>query len=276
MIDDGVGIPESLHDAIFEPRVTSKLETMVMDSWGVHGRGMALFSVRSNVDSIAGRLLAAAPGHGRLRDLGRPQELPERADQSSWPVVERSDAGGLDVVRGPHNIVRRVLEFACEHPELDVYLRLAGRDPLDHVRSRARRGRHLGPALLRRRRPAAGLAASCRRLRRRRARRVAESIGLSISERTAHRILAGELAPLETVLRQADARGADARNQDPTSTVIGAASRSTTLISPSFKRDLTEAFDALAEKYYLHLKGEPRIHVGRDEIRVKFDVDKEE
>ena len=40
---------------IFEPRVTSKLETMVMDRWGVHGRGMALFSVRENVLSARGR-----------------------------------------------------------------------------------------------------------------------------------------------------------------------------------------------------------------------------
>ncbi|HHJ98882.1 MAG TPA: ATP-binding protein, partial [Actinobacteria bacterium] len=51
MIDDGVGIPPALQDTVFEPRVTSKLETMVMDRWGVHGRGMALYSVRSNVVS---------------------------------------------------------------------------------------------------------------------------------------------------------------------------------------------------------------------------------
>ncbi len=104
---------------------------------------------------------------------------------------------------------------------------------------------------------------------------VAGDIGLSISERTAHRIIAGELAPLETVLRQAtheeptqepgpdiyrDRRGLKIHHADLT----------------SFRRDLTEAFDALGEKYYLHLRGEPRIHVGRDGIRVKFDVDKEE
>ncbi len=120
MIDDGVGIPDSLHDAIFEPRVTSKLETMVVDRWGVHGRGMALFSVKSNVDSI--RVACSQPHRGAAVCVtSRTEELPERADQSSWPVVERGDSGDLEVVRGPHNIVRRVLEFACEHPELDVF-----------------------------------------------------------------------------------------------------------------------------------------------------------
>ena len=44
----------------------------------------------------------------------------------------------------------------------------------------------------------------------------------------------------------------------------------------ALKRDLTAAFDSLAERYYLHLKGEPHIHVGRDAIRVRFEVDKED
>ena len=44
IIDDGDGVPVDLQELIFEPRVTSKLETMVMDDWGVHGRGMALYS----------------------------------------------------------------------------------------------------------------------------------------------------------------------------------------------------------------------------------------
>jgi len=62
MLDDGIGIPVALQDTIFEPRVTSKLETMVMDRWGVHGRGMALFSVRENVREA--RVVASAPHKG--------------------------------------------------------------------------------------------------------------------------------------------------------------------------------------------------------------------
>ena len=121
VIDDGIGVPAHLHDSIFEPRVTSKLETMVMDRWGVHGRGMALYSVRSNATSA--QITSSDLHKGTaVRVTVDTTKLSERSDQSTWPVVERTDDGHLTVVRGPHNIVRRVLEFACEHPEVDVCL----------------------------------------------------------------------------------------------------------------------------------------------------------
>ena len=42
ILDDGSGIPEDMQSRVFEARVTSKLESVHMDRWGVHGRGMAL------------------------------------------------------------------------------------------------------------------------------------------------------------------------------------------------------------------------------------------
>ena len=50
MIDDGDGVPKHLQQTVFEPRVTSKLDSMHMDKWGVHGRGMALYSIAVNAD----------------------------------------------------------------------------------------------------------------------------------------------------------------------------------------------------------------------------------
>ena len=49
-LDDGAGVPDDMREesASSMHRVTSKLETMKMDRWGVHGRGMALFSIRQN------------------------------------------------------------------------------------------------------------------------------------------------------------------------------------------------------------------------------------
>jgi hypothetical protein len=274
MIDDGVGIPASLHEAVFEPRVTSKLETMVMDRWGVHGRGMALFSVRSNVASAR---VACSDSHrgASVVVTADTADLPERADQSSWPVVERDEAGVLEVVRGPHNIIRRVLEFACEHPELDVYygspveiaatLHSLARDEVDSSDLLFCDEPSRMPVW---QRPATATDAD-------ELVAVSTDVGLPVSERTAHRIIAGEMTTLETVLGQAlheerepepgpdiyrDRRGLKIHHSDLT----------------AFTRDLTEAFDTLAEKYYLHLRGEPRVHVGRDGIRVRFDVDKEE
>ena len=44
----------------------------------------------------------------------------------------------------------------------------------------------------------------------------------------------------------------------------------------AFSAELEAAFDTLAERYYLHLKCAPRVTVGKDDIRVRFDVEKED
>ena len=275
MIDDGVGIPTTHHEAVFEPRVTSKLDTMVMDRWGVHGRGMALFSVRSNV--AACRIAASDSHRGTAVTLvAETTLLPERADQSTWPHVERDPAGLLHVTRGPHNIVRRVLEFACEHPELDLYLGSPAEiaATLCTVARSAADSSDLlfcdDPARLPVwQRPAAACDA---------ADLVAATgdLGLPLSERTAHRILAGELSAVEPVLAQALAEEPTPESPGPD---IFRDRRSLKVHHTDlarFKQDLARAFDDLAERYYLHLKGEPKVNITRETIRVRFDIEKEE
>lgn len=112
MLDDGDGIPLALHEKIFEPRVTSKLDTVHMDKWGVHGRGMALYSIK--VNSTQAKVLASDKDFGSAiyveTDLTK---LPERADQSTFPTFEVTEAGTYSM-RGPKNIVRTATEFALE------------------------------------------------------------------------------------------------------------------------------------------------------------------
>ena len=276
MIDDGVGIPPSMHQTIFEPRVTTKLETMVMDRWGVHGRGMALFSVKSNVSRCS---VASSDVHkgASVYIESDVENLNERSDQSSWPVVERNEAGLLRVIKGPKNITRMILEFACEHPELDVYLgspvevlatlHLLGKESLDTSDLLFCDDTTSLPVW---QRPAA--TSDTEELV-----ELSELLALPVSERSAHRIFAGDLTPLESVLSQVEAPEEDAAIQkkpDIYRDRRGLSIHHSDLTS--FRRDLTNAFDALAERYYLHLKGEPRISIGRDEIRVRFDVDKED
>lgn len=201
MIDDGVGIPASHHETVFEPRVTSKLDTMVMDRWGVHGRGMALFSVRANTATC--RIAASDTHRGTAVTLFAENELlPERADQSTWPIVERDESGILRVIRGPHNIIRRVLEFACEHPELDVYLGSpaevaatlcsVARDTIDTSDLLFCDTPERFPVW---QRPASACDAS-------ELVTITSTLGLPLSERTAHRIMGGELTPVESMLSQ--------------------------------------------------------------------------
>lgn len=277
VIDDGIGVPPQLHAAIFEPRVTSKLETMVMDRWGVHGRGMALFSVKSNVSSVTVACSDLHRGMALRVVADVVTSLPERADQSTWPVVERDpEDGRIKVVRGPHNIVRRVVEFACEHPEIDLYLgspteilatlHWTARDLLDtsdlmFCDDRSR--------MLVWHRPAVGADAA-------ELVEIADELGLSISERTAHRVLAGDLAPLDPVVAQAVVEDEPATPSAPDIYRDRRSLRIHHADLDSFRRELEKAFDVISERYYLNLKGEPKVTVGSNEIRVRFSVEKDD
>ena len=275
MIDDGVGVPATLHDAVFEPRVTSKLETMVMDRWGVHGRGMALFSVRSNVRTA--HIAASAPHKGAsVAIVADVTALNERTDQSTWPTVEPDETGRLRVSRGPHNIVRRVVEFACEHPELELYLG----SPTEVLATLAALGRsELGASDLMFcddlerlqvwQRPAACSDAA-------ELTQTASCLGLAISERTAHRILAGELAALEPVLAQV----VETAEPTPEPTPDIYRDRRSLRIHhgdlAAFRVELVKAFDLIAERYYLTLRGDPKVTIGPNEIRVRYSIEKDE
>ncbi|MDO8963233.1 MAG: ATP-binding protein [Coriobacteriia bacterium] len=277
VIDDGVGVPASMQERVFEPRVTSKLETMVMDRWGVHGRGMALFSVRSNV--VEARIASSDSHKGcALLIVSDTTALPEKADQSKWPTVEMDEeTRRLKVGTGPHNVIRKVVEFAVEHPEMDVYLGTPT-EVLASLFAHARGcldARQLlfcdEPSKLPVwQRPAiAGDAAELVR--------IAAEIGVPISERTAHRVLGGEIAATDSVLDQVspakdeleavkrpdiykDRRGLRLHHGD----------------IREFRARLEDAFDLLAERYYLHLSGEPKVTVGRDSIVVRFPVGKDD
>ena len=276
LLDDGIGIPVSMHERIFEPRVTSKLDTMVVDQWGVHGRGMALFSIRSNVGEA--RIAASDLHKGvALTVVADARTLSEKSDQSTWPVIEHCDSGGLRIARGPHNIVRRIVEFAVEHPSVEVYFGT----PTEILATASALGRaelessallfcdnvEQLPVV---QRPAA--AADAEELV-----EIADSIALGVSERTAHRILGGELAALRPVLELVS--GGSEAPAEPTTPDIYRDRRGLKLHHTDiaqFQRDLEAAFDTIAERYYIHLKCEPKVTVGKDDIRVRFELEKED
>ena len=276
VIDDGVGVPKSMVERVFEPRVTSKLDSMVIDRWGVHGRGMALFSIRSNTTDA--RIASSDTHRGTSVVISADAaQLTERADQSTWPVVERDEHGTPKVVRGPHNIVRRVVEFALEHPGVELYvgtptevvttMTSIARSELDASELLFCDDLEKLPVWLR-----CAAAADAGELV-----DVAETIGVPVSERTAHRVLAGELRPVETVTDSV-LRAEGATTPPPSPDIYrdrrGLKIHHTDLAA--FRSDLEKAFDTIAERYYLHLKCEPKIKIGKDEIHVRFEVEKED
>jgi hypothetical protein len=275
VIDDGMGVPEHMHDTIFEPRVTSKLETMVTDKWGVHGRGMALFSVRSNVHEA--RVAASDTHKGMaLAIASDTTALPERADQSTWPALGVAEDGRPIVATGPHNIVRRVVEFAVEHPELEVFLGTpteiastmyaVSRAEIDSSRLLFCDDATRLPVWQR-----LAVCADANDVV-----QTAHGVGLAISERTAHRLLGGELPSLDPVLRIVMPAPEPAAERRPDIYRDRRGLRVHHADLAAFRRGLENAFDTLGERYYLHLKGEPRVTVGRDTVTVRFDIEKDD
>ena len=277
VLDDGTGIPAAMQERIFEARVTSKLDSMHMDKWGVHGRGMALFSIRENAQSA--QVMASGEGLGSsLRVVTDARDLPERSDQSTWPSLGAADGeeGEGRRLTGPHNICRTCCEFALEEQRgCELWLG----SPAEIIATARRHARHsvsttdllfsddlsAVPVVERLR-----FASSAQQLM-----ELAANLGLTISERTAHRILAGQIKPLRSV--RARLLHLATPSQEPQEIDLYRDRRGLKLDArdvDEFSRSMERDFELLASKYYLELAAQPRVRVSGSRITVTFEVSK--
>ncbi len=274
-LDNGSGVPQDMQERIFDARVTSKLESMKMDRWGVHGRGMALFSIKQNTDEA--RVVASDVDLGSVFKVSvATDRLGERADQSSWP---QAVDGHYVCARGPHNIIRAACEFALEELRAcDVYLGSPSEIAATlhaQASSRLDASRLLFiddeaelPVVDR-----LGLASDAEDFI-----RICSGLGLEMSERTAHRILAGQIKPVRGVtarlLRERDSSSHASAPVDLAKDRRGLRIAKDDMAQ--FSRAVERDFNDLASRYYLNLCGDPKIRVSRDRISVTFDLAKEE
>ena len=109
----------------------------------------------------------------------------------------------------------------------------------------------------------------------------ARDIGIAMSTRSAHRILAGEIAPLAPFLETLDR----VREGDEESPKKGVKSNNSTnrdfrglKIAPddmdAFTSSLKKAYCELAESYYLESNVEPSIRITADGVHVIFPLSK--
>lgn len=118
-IDDGKGIPKKFHELIFEARITSKLENAVKDIYGFHGRGMALFSIKLNVDEIKVVYSGEDSGTVFFLDIDL-NKIPEKKDQSVLPQIVELD-GDLNIIGGVNNIPKTLVEFNLQNPNINIF-----------------------------------------------------------------------------------------------------------------------------------------------------------
>jgi hypothetical protein len=260
-IDDGIGIDPFMWEQVFEPRVTSKLETVHVDEWGIHGRGMALYSIRHNTESA--QVKASDQGRGAALVVEIDTEiLPEKADQSSLPTM--TDNEGDTQFRGPHNIARTVAEFAHANPQIEVYLGSPAEiaATLHNASKRDWIADPLVAAL-----DAATLSEA------------AADIGLEISERTAYRILSKRIAAAQRLsLVAAGPRATDPHQREFSYDELEHDARGLRIAPDdmaAFKLDLQRAFDALGEKYYLDQSEDVHVKQSGDSINATFRFEKQ-
>ncbi len=273
ILDDGDGIPLDMHDRIFQPRVTSKLDSAHLDKWGIHGRGMALYSIR--VNSVNAEIALSIPGQGSsISILTDTAKLPEKTDQSTFPYFDKTASGFS--MRGPKNILRCTAEFAFEHRnEISIYCGtnteiaatmyahgLAALPPSKRIFSHDKSCVNLTELL--------SLTQSPEEFA-----EVAETLGLEISTRSARRIIDGEIAPLPSMLARIESESFRQPQQKEKKVCNSSAKSPKVSFSKEdldeFSEELGSAFSILASKYYLE-KTEPDFSQHSGKLIVSFDL----
>lgn len=278
VIDDGDGIPVFMHERIFEPRVTSKLDSAHMDKWGVHGRGMALYSISVNCEHA--RVAASDSGKGAaLEFVSDTTKLGEKSDQSTFPTFELSESGTV-VVRGPRNILRTSCEFAVDcadtctlyigsPAEVAATLYAFAVSTLSAAQ-RAFCADEEGLPVCKRLATCSDPADFTR---------IASDLGLGISERTSRRIMDGQikpLAPLVDRIEIVDPHSRTRRATAPRKTIAGddRGLKIDEADISAFSKRIEAAFAEIAQDYYLDASVAPEVTVRKDRIVVSIPVQK--
>ena len=302
VIDDGDGIPASMRQRVFDARVTSKFDTMRMDLWGVHGRGMALYAVKTNA-RVAEVVASKIDGGTAFFVQTDTDELGERRDQSSMPQFIKDD-DGVVTVRGPRNINRTVCEFAYIERAI-CRVHLGSPAEIAATLWRDARGAVSQSVIAFCRNPEE--LAVCKRLALATTpdefAEIASGIGIGISSRTARRIMDAEILPLVPIDRMIEpVSEREARNDrkqealpgmgDPAAGASPSSGRGDVLddvlfrdtrglqVSEkdrvAFNEAVSAAYDRLARSYFLDPNVQPEIRYRRDRIDVFIPVIKEE
>ncbi len=275
VIDNGDGIPATMHDHVFEPRVTSKLDTNHMDAWGMHGRGMALYSIQVNAESAC--VVDSDTGLGcSIRIITDVTKLPERTDQSSFPSFELAESGNVNV-RGPRNILRTACEFAIEcRDSCSVYVG----SPVEIAASIYTYGLSTLSAIDRafckdiKQLPLVkrlGTAADPSLFS-----EVAGNMGLDISDRSARRIIDGEVsgpeAMIDLITIENGEKASPARKKGKRALQDARSFKLARQDADMLADSLRDAFVDIADRYYLEGNVDPIVRSGKDRIVITIPV----
>ncbi len=271
IVDDGQGIPKQVHEAVFEPRVTSKIKQIIEDRYGVHGRGMALYSIRSSPANL--ELLHSAHALGSIFKMEiDTAKLSEKKDQSSYPKIKKGE-DGLEV-KGLRNVLRLLVEFFIDFPDVLIYygspseilatMIELGNKYIDSNQvnvdaapfwARLSDSDHLEDLVL-----------NAKRL-----------FDIEVSTRNAHRILSGEISPLDSVsLDEIRERGEKGKEPDIFFNDKHFTKNILNEDIENFTQAIKQKFRVLEEKYFIKLADEPEVKCGKRKITISLSLTTDE
>ncbi len=263
IIDDGRGIPRQFHGSIFEPRVTTKVEEIIEDRFGIHGRGMALYSIRASTERL--ELLESEVGRGAVFTMSVPtKRLRERKDQSTFPKLKLSPAHKICVQSGPHNVWRHLVEISLDTPGIEIFFGSHGEilaALLADQRVTVADAPPIWSDLWRLDDPE---ALSDR----------GAALGLKASPRSCRRVLEGEIEPPHSIqcrLRRLLAERPVvkvSRRREPSKVSADDLDELAKVVADNFR--------VLGDKYFLRVKGEPRVSCSSTKISIELQIESDE
>lgn len=291
IIDDGDGVPEQHHKTIFEPYVTSKLNSMTKDIWGIHGRGMALYSILENSESAY--VVCSCQDIGcSIKVITNTNKLTEKRDQSSFPSFHINEDSEL-CVRGPKNILRTCAEFAIENRDkVNVYVG----SPVEiaaTLYNLSYKHNNINvifnePDLSTKITEYLAYASDVNEFK-----SYAMKLGINLSKRTARRIMDQEIQPqiglLERISKQGIVNNSKNNNNKDFSKINKVTSLFGTgcknhIISNTkkikiskedkqmLKKAVEEEFSNIASKYYLNKDINPEVSIHNNKLKISFDI----
>ncbi|MBN2169575.1 MAG: sensor histidine kinase [Actinobacteria bacterium] len=280
VLDDGCGVPGEMHSLIFEPRVTSRCESYEEDRFGVHGRGMALFSIKSRVEDI--KLIASVSGSGTSVDVKiDTAKLPEKSDQASIPQLYR-EGDDYQIGSGTHNVNRLLLEISIDLKGKNFYVGSFAEVASTLYGMRKKNTAGSGVSIWKDIygiRDAKSLSEFC-----------TKELGLAVSERNAYRILNGEIPPLDSVFDKALSAVLEVEDPGPAlkhgleidkvDIEAGLDKNRLKMLKKNELEEIGEEVKTITgrviEKYYLRVNGNPKIRKGRGKIVISLYVSEED
>ncbi len=201
VIDDGKGIPESVQKRIFDSRVTSKAEEVVEDLFGIHGRGMALFSIKNTVDSI--HLVRSEEGRGAIfKVVIDTHKLNEKGDQSTFPRLNMEE--GRIIPQGTRNILHTLVEFVFEENPPEIFYG-SNSETLSLLYAHSNEILRIQPHSSSEDKSILPMWHDISLIKEgKRLQEYAEGLGLEVSQRNAFRILDGEINPPPSINQRAE------------------------------------------------------------------------